>query len=444
MTPSKRFQRITTAVQSSFAEFVQRTTSTGITILAITALALIWTNSPWHSSYEAFLHQPVRFVLGPLDLSFSLAHFVNDGLMVLFFLVVGLEIKRELLVGELSSRQKALLPMIAAVFGMVGPAVTYLLFNAGSDAARGWGVPVATDIAFALGVLALLGDRIPTGLRVFLAALAIVDDLLAVLVIAIFYTAALNIPMLLLALLIVVVLYGGNRLGIHSLWFYGLLGFALWLVVLASGIHATIAGVALAMCIPAHSRIDRISFFTRSRDLIEQIGRRTETDEDEGKQLDAVHALEEMCEHVQAPLHRIEHGLSKVVSFGIMPLFALVNAGVVISPSMLAGLTSPVGLGIALGLFLGKQIGITGSVWLSVRMGLTRLPAGVTMVQMYGVSLLCGIGFTMALFVANLAFIEPQHLDMAKLSILAGSALSAVAGAIILKRTIPPQAPYRT
>jgi NhaA family Na+:H+ antiporter len=250
--------------------------------------------------------------------------------------------------------------------------------------------------------------------------------------------------MLLLALLIVVVLYGGNRLGIHSLWFYGLLGFALWLVVLASGIHATIAGVALAMCIPAHSRIDRISFFTRSRDLIEQIGRRTETDEDEGKQLDAVHALEEMCEHVQAPLHRIEHGLSKVVSFGIMPLFALVNAGVVISPSMLAGLTSPVGLGIALGLFLGKQIGITGSVWLSVRMGLTRLPAGVTMVQMYGVSLLCGIGFTMALFVANLAFIEPQHLDMAKLSILAGSALSAVAGAIILKRTIPPQAPYRT
>ncbi|MBU3678886.1 MAG: Na+/H+ antiporter NhaA [Candidatus Kapabacteria bacterium] len=438
MSAATRFQRITTAVQSSFAEFVQRSTSTGITILVITAIALVWTNSPWHASYEAFLHQPVKFVLGPLDLSFSLEHFVNDGLMVLFFLVVGLEIKRELIVGELSSRQKALLPMIAAIFGMVGPAVTYLLFNGGTDAARGWGVPVATDIAFALGVLALLGDRVPNGLRVFLAALAIVDDLLAVVVIAVFYTAALNVPMLLLALAIVIVLYGGNRLGVHSLWFYGVLGFLLWLVVLASGVHATIAGVALAMCIPAHSRIDRISFFTRSRDLIDQISKRTETDEDEGKQLDAVHALEEMCEHVQTPLHRIEHGLSTVVSFGIMPLFALVNAGVVITPAMIDGLASPVALGIALGLFLGKQIGISGSVWLSVRLGLTRLPSGVSMAQMYGVSLLCGIGFTMALFVAHLAFISPEHLEMAKLSILIGSTLSAVIGAVVLRRLLPP------
>lgn len=442
MTPATRFQRLSTAVQSSFAEFVQRTTSTGITILFVTAVALVWTNSPLHASYEAFLHQPVKFIIGPLDLSFSLEHFVNDGLMVLFFLVVGLEIKRELLVGELSSRQKALLPMIAAVFGMVGPAVTYLLFNGGTDAARGWGVPVATDIAFALGVLALLGDRVPSGLRVFLAALAIVDDLLAVVVIAVFYTAALNVPMLLLALAIIVILYGGNRLGIHSLWFYGILGFALWLVVLASGVHATIAGVALAMCIPAHSRIDRISFFTRSRDLIDQISKRTETDEDEGKQLDAVHALEEMCEHVQTPLHRIEHGLGKIVSFGIMPLFALVNAGVVITPAMVDGLTSPVALGIALGLFIGKQLGITGSVWLSIRLGLTRLPTGVTMAQMYGVSLLCGIGFTMALFVANLAFINPEHLEMAKLSVLAGSTLSALAGAVVLKLMLP-QAPLQ-
>lgn len=438
MSPATRFQRITTAVQSSFAEFVQRSTSTGITILFITAIALVWTNSPWHDSYEAFLHQPVKFVLGPLDLAFTLEHFVNDGLMVLFFLVVGLEIKRELLVGELSSRQKALLPMIAAVFGMVGPAVTYLLFNGGTDAARGWGVPVATDIAFALGVLALLGDRVPNGLRVFLAALAIVDDLLAVVVIAVFYTAALNVPMVLLALAIVIILYGGNRLGIHSLWFYGILGFILWIVVLASGVHATIAGVALAMCIPAHSRIDRISFFTRSRDLIDQISKRTETDEDEGKQLDAVHALEEMCEHVQTPLHRIEHGLSMVVSFGIMPLFALVNAGVVITPAMIDGLASPVALGIALGLFLGKQIGISGSVWLSVRLGLTRVPSGVSMAQMYGVSLLCGIGFTMALFVAHLAFINPEHLEMAKLSILLGSTLSAVIGAVVLRRLLPP------
>lgn len=437
MSPATRFHRISTAVQSSFAEFVQRSTSTGITILVITAIALIWTNSPWHASYEAFLHQPVKILIGPLDLSFSLEHFVNDGLMVLFFLVVGLEIKRELLVGELSSRQKALLPMIAAVFGMVGPAITYLLFNGGTDAARGWGVPVATDIAFALGVLALLGDRVPSGLRVFLAALAIVDDLLAVVVIAVFYTAALNVPMLLLAIVIIVVLYGGNRLGIHSLWFYGILGFILWLVVLASGVHATIAGVALAMCIPADSRIDRLSFFTQSRDLIDQISKRTDTDEDEGKQLDAVHALEEMCEHVQTPLHRIEHGLGTFVSFAIMPLFALVNAGVVITPAMIDGLTSPIALGIALGLFLGKQIGISVSVWLSVRLGLTRLPTGVSMKQMYGVSMLCGIGFTMALFVAHLAYVNPAHLEMAKLSILIGSTLSALLGAIVLRRLLP-------
>jgi NhaA family Na+:H+ antiporter len=273
---------------------------------------------------------------------------------------------------------------------------------------------------------------------VFLAAWAIVDDLLAVVVIALFYTAALNVPMLLLAVAIVVVLYCGNRLGIHSLWFYGTLGFVLWLVVLASGVHATIAGVALAMCIPAQSRLDRLSFFTRSRDLIDQISRRVDSDEDEGKQLDAVHALEEMCEHVQTPLHRIEHGLSKVVSFGIMPLFALVNAGVVITPTMVSGLTSPVALGIALGLFLGKQIGISASVWLSVRVGLTKLPTGVTMAQMYGVSLLCGIGFTMALFVAHLAFVDPQHLEMAKLSILIGSTLSAIIGAIVLRRMLPP------
>jgi NhaA family Na+:H+ antiporter len=438
MTPAARFQRLSTTVQSSFNEFVQRTTSTGITILFVTAIALVWTNSPFHGSYEAFLHTPVQFVVGPLNISFTLEHFVNDGLMVLFFLVVGLEIKRELLVGELSSRQKALLPMIAAVFGMVGPAVTYLLFNSGTSAARGWGVPVATDIAFALGVLALLGDRIPSGLRVFLAALAIVDDLLAVVVIALFYTAALNVPMLLLAVAIVVVLYSGNRLGINSLWFYGTLGFVLWLVVLASGVHATIAGVALAMCIPAQSRLDRLSFFTRSRDLIDQISRRADSDEDEGKQLDAVHALEEMCEHVQTPLHRIERGLSKVVSFGIMPLFALVNAGVVITPAMVSGLTSPVALGIALGLFIGKQVGISGSVWLSVRVGLTKLPTGVTMAQMYGVSLLCGIGFTMALFVAHLAFVDPQHLEMAKLSILIGSTLSAIIGAIVLRMMLPP------
>jgi NhaA family Na+:H+ antiporter len=432
-----RIQRLQSAIQSSFAEFFQRSTSTGIIILAMTAIALIWTNSSAHGSYSALLHQPVEFGFGSLHLHFTFEHFVNDGLMVLFFLVVGLEIKRELLVGELSTRQKALLPMIAAVFGMIGPALTYLAFNAGTPAVRGWGVPVATDIAFALGVLALLGDRVPSGLRVFLAALAIVDDLLAVVVIAVFYTASLNVSILLAAAGITALLYIGNRLRIYSLWFYGILGFALWIVVLSSGIHATIAGVVLAMCIPAESRIDRISFFTRARSILDAIAHRTETDEEEGAQLDAVHSLERMCEHVQTPLHRVVHGLGGFVSFAIMPLFALVNAGVRIEPEMVNSLLSPVSLGIALGLFFGKQIGISFAVWLSCKLGISQLPSGTSMLQMYGVSILCGLGFTMARFVAHLAFVDPAHLAMSKLSILIGSTLSALVGAAMLTFLLP-------
>jgi NhaA family Na+:H+ antiporter len=430
-----KLSSITTTIQSSFVEFFQRSTSTGIIILVASALAMLWTNSPFHGSYEALRHQPIEIVLSSLHLEFSCEHFVNDGLMVLFFLVVGLEIKRELLVGELSSRQTAMLPFIAAVFGMIGPAVVYLAFNSGTDAARGWGVPVATDIAFALGILALLGNRIPLGLRVFLAALAIVDDLLAVLVIALFYTASLNIGMLLLAAAITAVLFIGNRLRVNSLWFYGLLGVALWVAVLFSGIHATIAGVVLAMCVPATSRIDHVSFFQRSRELIARITQRADTSEDEGEQLYAIHELEEMCEHAQSPLHRIEHGLGSVVSFLIMPIFALVNAGIVIDTSLVSSLSSSVGLGVILGLFIGKQIGISLAVVVSVKLGIASMPRGVRPIHMYGVALLCGIGFTMALFVANLAFIDPAHLDVAKLSIIVGSTLSAVAGAIVLRST---------
>jgi len=436
MTKYRQSRTFVDVLQSSFNEFFQRSTSTGVTILVFAAIALLWTNSPFHSLYEALLHQPVEIVVAQLRLNFTLEHFVNDGLMVLFFLVVGLEIKREMLVGELSSRQKALLPMIAAAMGMVAPAAVYLLFNSGTDAARGWGVPVATDIAYALGILALLGNRVPLGLKVFLAALAIVDDLLAVLVIALFYSGGLNVQMLLFAGIITGVLILGNRLRIGSVWFYGILGVALWVTVLFSGIHATIAGVVLAMCIPADSRIDRISFFTKSRDLLGKISKRAISDEEEGAQLDAIHWLEKMCEYVQSPLHRIESGLGKTVSFGIMPLFALVNAGVVIDPALISSLASPVSLGIILGLFIGKQLGITAAVWATVKLGITRLPNGVSMVQMYGVSLLCGIGFTMALFVAHLAFIDPRHLDIAKLSIIVGSIISAVVGSLVLRSTL--------
>lgn len=442
MIRQRQLRQFTGAIQSSFNEFFKNSTSTGITILVFTAIALLWSNSPWQHLYTTLLHQPIEIVFAKLHLDFTFEHFVNDGLMALFFLLVGLEIKREMLVGELSSRQKALLPMIAAVMGMVGPATIYLFFNSGTDAVRGWGVPVATDIAFALGILALLGKRVPLGLKVFLAALAIVDDLLAVLVIAVFYTASLNMEMLLAAGIITSLLFLGNRLRINAIWFYAILGFALWVAVLFSGIHATIAGVVLALCIPADARIDRVSFFTSARDLLDKISRQKKTVEDTGDQLDAIHALEKLSEQVQSPLHRIEHGLGRIVSFGIMPLFALVNAGVVIDPTLITSLMSPVSLGIILGLFLGKQLGITFAVWASVKLKVAVLPNGVSMLQMYGVSLLCGIGFTMALFVAHLAFIDPRHLDIAKLSIIVGSTISAIIGSVVLRSTLPK--PLRT
>jgi len=442
MKRTRQLRTFTSVIKGSFNEFFQRSTSTGISILVVTAIALLWSNSPWQLSYSTLLHQPIEIVFATLRLAFTFEHFVNDGLMALFFLLVGLEIKREMLVGELSSRQKALLPMIAAVMGMVGPATIYLLFNADSNSARGWGVPVATDIAFALGILALLGDRVPLGLKVFLAALAIVDDLLAVLVIAIFYTASLNIEMLLTAGIITSILFLGNKLRINTIWFYGLLGLALWVTVLFSGIHATIAGVVFVLCIPADARIDRVSFFTSARELLDKISRQKKSAEDGGAQYDAIHALEKLSEQVQSPLHRIEHGLGRAVSFGIMPLFALVNAGVIIDPSLITSLMSPVSIGIILGLFIGKQLGITFAVWVSVRLKIAVLPSGVSMVQMYGVSLLCGIGFTMALFVAHLAFLDPRHLNIAKLSIIVGSTISAIVGSLVLRSTLPK--PLRT
>lgn len=430
-------RQIREVIESSFQDFFKRSSSGGIVILIFTAIAMLWNNSPFQGSYQHLLHQPISGTIARLNLSFTLDHFVNDGLMVLFFLVVGLEIKREILVGELSSTKRAILPLIAALFGMVGPGLIYTAFNAGTPAIRGWGVPVATDIAFALGVLALLGSRVPIGLKIFLAALAIADDLLAVVIIAIFYTSTIDITLLVLAGIIVCILYGGNLIGIKSVLFYGLLGIALWIAILFSGIHATIAGVLLALTIPAEAKIDSIRFSERAADIIARIRKRVVSDEEEGAQMDSVHALEEMCEAVQSPLHRMEHGLQPWVSFIILPIFALVNAGVLIDATSASNLVSPVGLGIVLGLFIGKQVGITMAVWGVVRLGWANLPKNVTMIQIYGVSVICGIGFTMALFVANLAFTEPADLNMSKISILTGSIISALVGLFILRRVIP-------
>ena len=410
----------------------------GVVLLICTAIALAWANSPWGESY--FHLWEMRISLGPAadPLTLSLHHWINDGLMVVFFLLVGLEIKRELLVGELASIRQAALPIMAALGGMIVPALIYTAFNVGTEAIRGWGIPMATDIAFALGILALLGPRVPIGLKVFLAALAIVDDLGAVLVIALFYTASIDAAALLGAVVCLAILVGLNRARVTSLTPYVLIGFILWLFFLRSGIHSTIAGVLLAMCIPSNTRINAMQFSERARSLIDEFDR-SETGDllvitSPGQQ-EALHALDVATDEVSSPLLRLEHRLHRTVAFVIMPLFALANAGVSLTGAG-AVLGSPVAQGVGAGLVFGKTIGIALFAWLAVRMGIAALPAGVDWRDVFGVAWLGGIGFTMSLFIAGLAFESPL-LDAAKLAILAASAVAGVVGYLLLRTSLP-------
>ncbi len=431
-TPIDRFLR-------PFQRFAQQETSSGLVLLGCAVIALAWANSPWGASYEHLWEQPITIGHAQWGLTMSLHHWINDGLMAVFFFVVGLEIKRELLIGELSTRQTAALPIAAALGGMIAPALIYAAFNAGTDGARGWGIPMATDIAFALGALALLGSRAPTVLKVFLAALAIADDLGAVVVIALFYTADLSIPSLIASGVLFVALLGANRIGIRHAAVYGLVGIVLWLAVLVSGVHATIAGVMLALTIPARTRIDESQFIAS----VEQSLADFRTADEPGTSVltnqghqDAIHRLEEACEGAQAPLFRLENELHAFVAFGIIPLFALANAGVRVAGVSLGVLTSPIVLGIVLGLVLGKPIGITLFSWVSARTGVAALSGDVTWGSLHGVSWLGGIGFTMSLFIANLAFAGTPHLEEAKIGILVASTIAGVTGWVILNRTL--------
>lgn len=418
-----------------FQYFFAKEASGSILLLACTAAALIWANSPFGESYHHLWETEIGFEVGHFSLSMSLHHWINDALMAVFFFVIGLEIKREILVGELASFRKAALPLFAAVGGMVVPALLYTAFNAGTPAIVGWGVPMATDIAFALGVLSLLGSGVPNGLKVFLAALAIVDDLGAVLVIAIFYTAELDVAALGAGAIFLFAMFFANRVGVRYPLVYAALGIGLWLAVLQSGVHATIAGVLAAMAIPAWRRIDPREFADRGRSLLDTFERdiapaadRLTTD-----QTDAVSSLEVACEAVETPLSRLEHTLLPWVAFFIMPVFALSNAGVEIGGSFLQSLAGPVSLGIVAGLVIGKQVGVALFAWLAVRIGMASLPTGATWKQLYGVACLCGIGFTMSLFIANLAFPDAATLDVAKTGILVASLISGVWGFVLLK-----------
>ncbi|MBW3628839.1 MAG: Na+/H+ antiporter NhaA [Gemmatimonadetes bacterium] len=424
-----------------FLRFIHAETSGGIVLLVATVGALIWANSTWASSYHHLWELPVGLRFGAWDLSMTLHHFINDGLMAVFFLFVGLEIKREMLVGELASFRAAALPIAAAAGGMLIPAALYTALNLGGPGASGWGIPMATDIAFALGILALMGPRVPLGLKVFLAALAIVDDLGAVLVIAIFYTADLDVGALGTAAGVFFALLAMNRLGVRHAAAYGLVGLFLWFAVLASGVHATVAGVLLALAIPARTRIDTHEFLVTGREILDEFDHAGVEGGDvltnQGQQ-EAILALENSCEAAQAPLRRLEHNLHHWIAFLIIPVFALANAGVELSGGLGESVRHPVPLGIILGLVLGKPIGISLFSWVAVRTGLVVLPQRVTWRALVGVSFLGGIGFTMSLFIATLAFGEASPLlDLAKIGILAASILAAVVGWILLRSGQP-------
>lgn len=422
-----------------FQRFARFEASSGILLMACAVGAMVLGNSPLGHAYHEALQTSVTIGYGSWSLGLSLEAWINDLLMAAFFFLVGLEIKREILVGELSSPKKAAVPVIAAVGGMVAPGLIYAAFNWGEPTLRGWGVPTATDIAFSLGVLAILGKRVPAGLRIFLATLAIADDLGALLVIALFYTEKLDMQYLAL---------GGACLGVMVIlsaahvrrpWAYAALGVVLWFFVYKSGVHATIAGVLGAAVIPVRTRVDGKTFvqFARSTtDVFERAARpglRENTDiVTNTTQQAAVQAIEDACNKVQTPLHQLEHAMAPWIAFLVVPIFALANAGIELGGDLGHAFRQHETLGVVLGLVVGKPIGIMAASFLAVRLGLGLLPAGVGWRHLLGASFLAGIGFTMSLFIAHLAFKGEgavEKLNDAKIGIIAASIIASVLGA---------------
>jgi NhaA family Na+:H+ antiporter len=389
------------ALKRGAQAFFENDYAGGVVLMISAAFALVLSNSSYSWLYDALLSTPVVVQIGALALDKPLLLWINDGLMAIFFFLVGLELKREIIEGRLSSMRQAVLPVIAAVGGMIVPALIYIALNQGDPAAlRGWAIPAATDIAFAVGVLALLGSRVPVALKVFLLALAIIDDLGAIVIIALFYTSELSLSVLGIAAVATAVLWYFNRRGVTSTAAYVAVGLVVWVCVLKSGVHATIAGVVIALFIPLRTN--------------------SETEE--------------------SPLKRVEHGLAPWVAFGVVPVFAFANAGVSLGNISADDLFGGVPLGIALGLFIGKQVGVMTFVFAACRCGLARLPSGVTWAQVYGVSILAGIGFTMSLFIGTLAFADPANAAAVRIGVLGGSIASAIIGYLFLRATLPATA----
>jgi len=431
-------ERLRTDTKFNIFSFIKEESIGGYILIAITIIALVWANSPFSDTYHYLWHElQMGFKFGDFDLTTSLHHWINDGLMALFFFTIGLEIKREVLAGELSSFKKASLPIFAALGGMIVPALTYVIIDWQTPQyLSGWGIPMATDIAFALGLMAMLGKRVPVSLKVFLTALAIADDLGAIMVIAIFYTESINIAELINAAFFLGLLFGANRLGVRSTTFYALVGaIGVWTSFLFSGVHATIAGVLIAMTIPVRPKIDERTFIERLNSCLSVFIKTDPNNKSllSQRQSEVISKIGRHVEDVHTPLQKLEHALHPVTIYFILPIFALSNAGVHLTGNFFDMLFHPISLGIMGGLILGKFLGITLFTKLFVRLRLATLPPGVSWRHIYGMSFLAGIGFTMSMFIADLGFEDKSFEEIAKVGILAASLIAAIAGITILR-----------
>lgn len=429
--------RVTYPIQ----KFIQQAKSGGIVLGICVVIALILSNSPWSEQYFSFFEQKIglHFNGEPL-LNYSILHWINDGLMAIFFFVLGLELKRELVGGELSNPRKALLPIGAALGGVLVPALIYFVLNPSGEVSNGWGIPMATDIAFALGVLYLLGDKIPLSLKVFLTALAIVDDLVAVLVIAFFYTSDISMISLAIGLGFVLIMYAGNKMGIRNILFYAICGIVgVWTAFLLSGVHATIAAVLAAFTIPADMRIGETAYLRRIQSYLTQFKAIDPNDEIPTLTPDQFHVLDELKADTNAlipPLQRLEHSMHPFVSFLIIPIFALANAGISINIDMEQLLSNNVAMGVALGLIVGKVVGVVGVTLLLVKFKVAPFPDGMNLKNLFGIGLLASIGFTMSLFITSLAFTHEEYVLQAKIGIFTASLIGGILGYMILNKSV--------
>lgn len=420
--------------------FINQESIGGLILILCTIIAVIWANSRFYELYHHVWHEiQMGFVFGKINTVASIGHWINDGLMALFFFTIGLEIKREVMGGELSSMKKASLPLAAALGGMFIPAIFYVIVNASNpENMDGWGVPMATDIAFALGLLAMLGKRVPISLKIFLTALAVADDLGAVLVIAIFYTKSIDMNELMIGGFFLAVLIGANYLGVRRTLFYAIVGFlGVWLAFVYSGVHATIAGVLIAFTIPARTKISETDYINKlvklTKDFV--VAKPNDNKLLTKEQLHKITEIEKISEEAHTPLQKLEHVLHPVSTFIILPLFALSNAGVHIEGDIMALLLSPISIGIIAGLVLGKPVGIALAAKLMVKFKVSALPEGMNWSHIYGLGFLAGIGFTMSIFIAELAFETDADKQIAKVGIFAASILSAAIGMFILSRS---------